>query len=165
MSCDSYKIKHLHFIRREEYRPSKDCLTVLYSSWYVVVPVMKGCVWISVTIGIIADLDYMSSPKYWTITWAPVNFEFWHFHHALEWCQSFFVDERKYKSTGWVSVSTTRTWIGNKQYEKFKETKGIWMLSVEVKTYRLCRSLSTKKYKQTEIKKIECWTSQLHCKI
>lgn len=29
------------------------------------------------------------------------------------------------------------------------------MLSVEVKTYRLCRSLSTKKYKQTEMKKIK----------
>ena len=118
VSCDSGEIKHLHLIRCESVGSSKDCFPVLYSTWYVVVAVMKVCVWISVTVGIMADVNVISSTKCWTITSVPVNCVFWPFRHALEWCQSFFVDEGKYKSVRRVAVCVTRIWIQRKTISK-----------------------------------------------
>ena len=59
--------------RCETVSPSKDCLPVLYSTWYVVVAVMRLYVWTSVTVGITADVDCMSLTYCWTITWLPIN--------------------------------------------------------------------------------------------
>ena len=122
VSCDSGEIKNLHLIRVEFVRPSEDCSLVLYSTWYVVVGVVKVCVRTSVTVGIIADVDVMSSTKCWTITSIPKNCVFWTFHHALEWCQSFFVDEGKYKSVRRVAVCVTRIWIQSRTISKGIET-------------------------------------------
>lgn len=107
VSCDSGEMKNLHLIRCESVGPSKDCFPVLYSNWYVVVVVTKFCGWICVTVGIIADKDSISWTKYGTITWAPVNCAMWNFHHALEWYQSFNVDEGKYKRIRRVAVCAT----------------------------------------------------------
>ena len=108
VSCDSDEIKHLHLIKFELVRPSEDCSPVLYSTRYMVVGVVKVCVRTSVTVGIIADVDVMSSTKCWTTVSVLINCFFWTFHHALEWCQSFFVDEGKYKSVRRVAVSVAR---------------------------------------------------------
>ena len=106
MSCESAEIKHLHLIRFEDVSPSEDCVPVLYSTWYWV-GVAKVCVWTSVTVGFIADVDVGPSTKYRTKTWTHVNREYWAFHHALEWCQSFFIDERKYERIGSGTIATT----------------------------------------------------------
>ena len=109
VSCDSDEINHLHFIKCETVRPSKGCFRVLYSTWYEAVAVMKVCIWTNLTVGIIADVAVMSSTKCWTIAWAPVNCVLRTTHHALEWCQSFFVDDGQDRSTGRVTVYTTVT--------------------------------------------------------
>ena len=122
LSCDSGEINHLHLIKCETVRPIKDCFRVLYSTWYEAVAVIKVCIWTNVTVGIIADVDVVSSTKCWTITSVPKNCVFWTFHHALEWCQSFFVDEGKYKSVRRVAVCVTRIWIQRKTISKGIET-------------------------------------------
>ena len=109
LSCDSGEINHLHLIKCETVRPIKDCFRVLYSTWYEAVAVMKVCIWTNVTVGIIADVAVMSSTKCWTIAWAPVNCVLRTTHHALEWRQSFFVDDGQDRSTGRVTVYTTVT--------------------------------------------------------
>ena len=113
LSCDLGEINHLHLIKCETVRPIKDCFRVLYSTWYEAVAVMKVCIWTNVTVGIIADVAVMSSTKCWTIAWAPVNCVLRTTHHALEWRQSFFVDDGQDRSTGRVTVYTTVTWIGH----------------------------------------------------
>ena len=111
---DSAKIKHLHIIRREVVSPSQDCFPVLYSTWNRV-RVAKVCVWISVTVGIVSNVDVKPSTKCWTITWILANCICWTRHHAFKWSKTFFVAEWKYERivSGTISTTTGR-WINIK---------------------------------------------------
>ena len=72
----------------------------------------KACVWISVALCIVSNVDIPPITKCWTITWAPVNCILWLRHHAFKWRQTFFVSERKYECIGRRTRSTTGLWKG-----------------------------------------------------
>ena len=75
----------------------------------------------SVIVGIIANEECVST-KCYTMTSVPINCVFWTNHHALEWCQSFIVDEGKYKRVRRVAVSATGIWIQSKTISTGLET-------------------------------------------
>ena len=108
-SVDSTKIENLHLIRCELISPSQDCFSVLYTTWEWI-RMAKECVGVCVTVCIIFNNNVVSSTKCGPIAWTPENSIFRDSNQALEWCQSFFISERKYERLGSTCVATTGLW-------------------------------------------------------